>query len=168
MIESVLTITATTFDVSGCQRSVNLHYYQRTNGSCITSVCSCARLVTGLKPQDTSNLEEYYIRGGLDHKELRGRLGSNQQLKRGVQLVTLRPSNLPLSLSLSRHLVSLLLSSLSGVIRRTCVLFLCIYLYLTHYPLRNDSQEPKSMDVSLVLRSLRHERSFEYRELCII
>jgi hypothetical protein len=27
--------------------------------------------------------------------------------------------------------------------------FLCIYIHLTHYLLRNDSQEPKSMDVSL-------------------
>ncbi len=31
-------------------------------------------------------LEEHYTRGGLDHKELAGRLATMQQLERGVQL----------------------------------------------------------------------------------
>ncbi len=129
-------------------------------------LCSVGhRVKTPEHVQSGAALCDVYIRGGLDHKELGGRLTVKQQLKRGVQLVALRPSNLPLSLSLSRHLVSRLLSSLSDVIRRTCALFLCIYLYLTHYLLRNDSQEPKSMDVSIALRSLRHERAFECREL---
>jgi len=30
--------------------SVNLQHYHRTNTSCISSVCCCAQLVTGLKP----------------------------------------------------------------------------------------------------------------------
>ena len=39
-----------------------------------------------IRYQNTSNLEQHYIRGGLDHKELAGRLAATQQLDRGVQL----------------------------------------------------------------------------------
>jgi hypothetical protein len=34
----------------------------------------------------SSNLEQHYIRGGLDHKELAGRLTAMQQMERGVHL----------------------------------------------------------------------------------
>ena len=39
-----------------------------------------------IRYQNTSNLEHHYIRGGLDHKELAGRLSGMHQLERGVQL----------------------------------------------------------------------------------
>jgi hypothetical protein len=39
-----------------------------------------------IRYQNTSNLEQHYIRGGDDHKELAGRLAATQQLDRGVLL----------------------------------------------------------------------------------
>ncbi len=39
-----------------------------------------------IRYQNTSNLEQHYSRGGLDHKELAGRLAAIQQLERGVQM----------------------------------------------------------------------------------
>jgi hypothetical protein len=45
----------------------------------------------------TSNLEQHYIRGGLDHKELGGRLTVIQQMERGVHLGDAGDGNMVLS-----------------------------------------------------------------------
>jgi hypothetical protein len=48
--------------------------------------CTVPKCGFVIRYQNTSNLEQYnYIRGGLDHKELAGRLTVMQQLERGVQ-----------------------------------------------------------------------------------
>jgi hypothetical protein len=39
-----------------------------------------------IRYQNTSNLEQHYTIGGLDHKKLAGRLAAMQQLERGVKL----------------------------------------------------------------------------------
>ena len=50
-----------------------------------------------IRYQNTSNLEQHYIRGGLDHKELAGRLAEMQQLERGVQLGAAADGSMALS-----------------------------------------------------------------------
>jgi hypothetical protein len=52
------------------------------------SVCTLPKcgFVIRYQTQNTSNLEQHYIRGGLDHKELAGRLTAMQQMERGVHL----------------------------------------------------------------------------------
>ena len=47
--------------------------------------------------QNTSNLEQHYIRGGLDHKELAGLLAVMQQMERGVQLGAAADGSMALS-----------------------------------------------------------------------
>jgi hypothetical protein len=46
---------------------------------------------------DPINLEDHYIRGGLDHKELDGRLSVIHQLERGVHLGTVTDGNMTIS-----------------------------------------------------------------------
>ena len=50
------------------------------------AACTVPKCGFVIRYQNTSNLEQHYIRGGLDHKELAGRLAATQQLDRGVQL----------------------------------------------------------------------------------
>ena len=50
------------------------------------AACTVPKCGFVIRYQNTSNLEQHYIRGGLDHKELAGRLVATQQLDRGVQL----------------------------------------------------------------------------------
>jgi hypothetical protein len=52
-----------------------------------------------IRYQNTSNLEQHYIRGGLDHTELAGRLTATQQLDRGVHLGTVPDDSMVLSLT---------------------------------------------------------------------
>jgi hypothetical protein len=50
-----------------------------------------------IRYQNTANLEQHYIRGGLDHKELAGRLAAMQQVARGLQLGAAADGNMALS-----------------------------------------------------------------------
>jgi hypothetical protein len=50
------------------------------------ATCTVPKCGFVIRYQNTSNLEQHYIRGGLDHKELTGRLAVMQQLERGVQV----------------------------------------------------------------------------------
>jgi hypothetical protein len=46
----------------------------------------CLKCGFVIRYQNTSNLEQHYIRGGLDHNELVGRLTVMQQMEGGMQL----------------------------------------------------------------------------------
>ena len=50
------------------------------------AACTVPKCGFVIRYQNTSNLEQHYIRGGDDHKELAGRLAATQRLDRGVQL----------------------------------------------------------------------------------
>jgi hypothetical protein len=53
------------------------------HSACTVPKCG---FVIRYQTQNTSNLEQHYIRGGLDHKELAGRLTVMHQMERGVHL----------------------------------------------------------------------------------
>jgi hypothetical protein len=50
------------------------------------ATCTVPKCGFVIRYQNTSNLEQHYIRGGLDHKELTGRLTAMQKLERGLHL----------------------------------------------------------------------------------
>ncbi len=50
------------------------------------AACTVPKCGFVIRYQNTSNLDQHYIRGGLDHKELAGQLAATQQLDMGVQL----------------------------------------------------------------------------------
>jgi hypothetical protein len=50
------------------------------------AACTVPNPVFVIRYKNTSNLENHFIRGGDDHKELAGRLAATQQLDRGVRL----------------------------------------------------------------------------------
>ncbi len=61
------------------------------------ATCTVPKCGFVIRYQNTSNLEQHYIRGGLDHKELAGRLAAMQQLERGVQLGAAADDSMTLS-----------------------------------------------------------------------
>ncbi len=61
------------------------------------TVCTVSKCGFVIRYQNTSNLEQHYIRGGLDHKKLAGRLVSMQQVERGLQLGATADDNMELS-----------------------------------------------------------------------
>ncbi len=60
-------------------------------------MCTVPKYGFVIRYQNTSNLEQHYIRGGLDHKELSGRLAVMQQMERGVQLGAVVDDSISLS-----------------------------------------------------------------------
>jgi hypothetical protein len=67
------------------------------------AVCTVTECAFVVRYQNTSNLEQHYIRGGTDHKELADRLAAMQQLERQDKLGSAEDGRMVLSRTFNPH-----------------------------------------------------------------